>query len=81
MWLRKRKRRKMEFEKTELIQDMNSINEDYNSYFIVSKPQTVDMSEFEKVIKIVDESGKEINCTLDKFVEIFDKEGLTGFIL
>lgn len=71
----------MEFEKTELIQDMNSINEDYNSYFIVSKPQTVDMSEFEKVIKIVDESGKEINCTLDKFVEIFDKEGLTGFIL
>ena len=33
------------------------------------------------IIQIIDESGHEVNCTYDKFVEIFDKEGLSGFIM
>ena len=35
----------------------------------------------ENVIQIIDETGMEVNYTSDKFVEIFDQEGLTGFII
>jgi hypothetical protein len=30
---------------------------------------------------IIDETGNEVNCTIDKFIEIFDTHGLEGFIL
>lgn len=45
---------------------------------IVSKEKDILDSD---IIKIIDESGHEVNCTYNKFVEIFDKEGLAGFIL
>lgn len=45
---------------------------------VVSKEKDVLDSD---IIQIIDESGHEVNCTYNKFVEIFDKEGLAGFIL
>ena len=54
---------------------------DSNSYLILSKSEAVPETDFENVIQIIDESGMEVNCTYDKFVEIFDKEGLAGFIM
>jgi hypothetical protein len=47
----------------------------------LSRNQAVEETEMEKVIQIIDESGQEVNCTYDKFVEIFDEEGLSGFIM
>lgn len=69
------------FDETALFEHKdNSLNET-NSYLILSKNQTVKKAEMEKVIQIIDESGMEVNCTYDKFVEIFDQEGLSGFIM
>lgn len=83
MWLRKRKRQAMEFkfEETELYELKDNPLRDSNSYYIVSKSADVKDFEMENVIKIIDESGHEVSCTFDKFVEIFDEEGLAGFIL
>ncbi len=47
----------------------------------VSKASDVEQSAFDNVIQIIDESGNEVNCTVDKFIEIFDTHGLEGFIL
>lgn len=47
----------------------------------VSKSSDVEQSAFDNVIQIIDESGNEVNCTVDKFIEIFDTHGLEGFIL
>ncbi len=47
---------------------------------ILSKNDHVKDSEFKSVIQIVDETGKRMYCTQEKFVEIFDKKGLSGFI-
>ena len=66
---------------TRLIAHKDNPYKEMNSYFIVSKDETVSDEELERVIGIIDESGSEVTCTFDKFVEIFDKEGLTGFIL
>ncbi len=33
----------------------------------------------EDMIQIIDEAGHETNFTLDKFIEIFDNQGLSGF--
>ena len=51
------------------------------SIYVVSKNDEVKDSDFESVIQILDESGDGVHCTYDKFVEIFDQEGLAGFIL
>ena len=58
----------------------NELNE-INSYLILSTNEAVKRAEMENVIQIIDESGMEVNCTYDKFVEIFDQEGLAGFII
>jgi oligoendopeptidase F len=58
----------------------NEIN-DVNSYLILSKDEDVKDTDFQSVIQIIDETGTEVSCTYDKFVEIFDEEGLSGFIL
>lgn len=50
-------------------------------FHIVSKDENVKDSDFRGVIQILDESGEGVDCTYDKFVEIFDQEGLAGFIL
>lgn len=69
------------FEETKLLEHRDNSLNDINSYLILSKADTVENSEIENVIKIIDESGLEVNCTYDKFMEIFDQEGLAGFIL
>ena len=51
------------------------------SIMIVSKDEHVKDSDFEGVIEILDETGDGVHCTFDKFVEIFDQEGLAGFIM
>lgn len=47
----------------------------------ISKAKGYENSEFDNVIQIIDESGNELNCTVDKFIEIFDNHGLEGFLL
>lgn len=69
------------FEDTTLIEHENNAFNDTNSYLILSTNDAVKQKEMENVIQIIDESGMEVSCTYDKFVEIFDQEGLTGFIL
>lgn len=84
MWLRKyMKEAKMnfEFKETELFEHKNNQISDINSYLILSKNEVVENTDLEKVIQIIDETGNEVNCTYDKFVEIFDQEGLAGFIM
>lgn len=69
------------FEETSLFEHKDNELNDTNSYLILSKNSDVSKPDFENVIQIIDESGAEVNCTYDKFVEIFDKEGLAGFIM
>lgn len=71
----------MGFEETIMIANKENPYRDANSYYIVAKNANVDERELEQVIQIIDEYGKSVTCTFDKFVEIFDQEGLTGFIL
>ena len=48
---------------------------------IVSKGENVTDNDFKNIIGIIDENGEEINFTYDKFVEVFDTKGLSGFIM
>ena len=49
---------------------------------MVSKNKAVQEADIKNVIQILDENGTDdISCTMDKFVEIFDKNGLAGFIM
>ncbi|MGN0031545.1 MAG: hypothetical protein ACI37Q_06290 [Candidatus Gastranaerophilaceae bacterium] len=84
MWLRKNERGpKMElnFEETKLVEHKDNIFNDTNSYLILSKSDSVKDVDMQRVVQIIDESGMEVNCTYNKFVEIFDQEGLSGFII
>jgi len=69
------------FEDTTLFEHKDNALNDMNSYMIVSKNENVNDMEMNNIIKIIDETGAEVNCTYDKFVEIFDEEGLAGFIM
>lgn len=69
------------YDETTLIEHENNAFSETNSYLILSTNEAVKKKEMENVIKIIDESGIEVSCTYDKFVEIFDQEGLTGFIM
>lgn len=83
MWLRKYTKEALmdfNFEETALFEHKDNGINDVNSYLILSKTETPN-NDLEKVIQIIDESGMEVNCTYDKFVEIFDQEGLSGFIM
>ena len=73
----------MEFHlgRTILVEDKDNETKDYNTYHIISKENDIEEKDFENVIQIIDESGKTLSCTYDKFVEIFDNEGLSGFVL
>lgn len=71
----------MKLNETIMIANKDNPYRDANSYFIIAKDETVAAEDLEKVIQIIDEYGKEVTCTFDKFVEIFDQEGLSGFIL
>ncbi len=69
------------FNETTLLEHKNNNSNDTNTYMIISKAPTVKDDEMQNVIEIIDESGREVSCTYDKFVEIFDEKGLSGFIL
>ncbi len=64
-----------------LFKNLNDGLEEESSYMILSTGSNINKSDFENVIQIIDESGTSLVCTRDKFVEIFDKEGLSGFII
>lgn len=64
-----------------LFKNLNDGLAEENSYMILSTGNHINKSDFENVIQIIDESGKSLSCTREKFVEIFDKEGLSGFII
>jgi len=56
--------------------------QEVNSIIMVSKNKAVQEAAIKNVIQILDENGTDdISCTMDKFVEIFDKNGLAGFIM
>ncbi len=48
---------------------------------IVMLSSTGDALDFENVIEIIDEQGLGLVCTQAEFVEIFDREGLSGFVM
>ena len=66
------------FEEATLFELRENELREVNSYMVLSKTKSVKDSD---IIQIVDEAGIEVNCTVDKFVEIFDQEGLSGFII
>lgn len=63
------------------MENNENLNEMIQDVMIVSKANGVKNTDFNNVIQILDETGNEVVCTYDKFVEIFDKEGLPGFIM
>lgn len=69
------------FDDTLILEQKSDTIAEHNSYLILSKEAGVKDADLNKVIQIIDESGDVVNCTYNKFVEIFDKEGLAGFIL
>ena len=69
------------FEETTLFEHKENELNEINTYMILSKNAAVKEADLENVIQIIDESGIEVDCTYDRFVEIFDKEGLAGFII
>ena len=71
----------VKFNETTLFEHKENELNETNSYLILSTNEAVKRAEMENVIQIIDESGMEVNCTYDKFVEIFDQEGLAGFII
>lgn len=54
---------------------------DSNPYVFVSSDSSVDSNALKNVIQIIDESGAGVSYTYDKFIEVFDKKGLSGFVL
>lgn len=69
------------YKNVEMFEDSNNETSEKNSYLIVSKQSKVKKEKLKDTIKIIDEDGKEMDCTEEKFIEIFDKHGLSGFIL
>ena len=53
-----------------------------NSIIMVSKNPAVREADIKNVVQILDENGmNDMSCTMNKFVEIFDQKGLSGFIM
>lgn len=69
------------FDDSSILEQGKNPENDSNNYMIISKPSNVNDKDIEKVIKIIDESGTEKSLTYDQFVDIFDEQGLEGFIL
>ena len=55
--------------------------QEVGSVIMVSKNKAVQDAEFNNIVQIIDEKGEEVSCTMNKFVEIFDTSGLSGFII
>ncbi len=69
------------FDETRLLEHKDNPFNESNSYLILSTNRDVQENEMNNIIQIIDETGTEVNCTYDKFVEIFDEEGFAGFIM
>lgn len=69
------------FNESTLWEHKENRDREENTYMILSKAPEVKDIDIQNIIQIVDESGEEVSCTYDKFVEIFDNEGLAGFIM
>ncbi len=69
------------FNESTLLEHKENRDREENTYMILSKAPDVKDIDMQNIIQIVDESGEEVSCTYDKFVEIFDNEGLAGFIM
>lgn len=67
----------LKFEQKGLIDEQTECGE----ILFLSKAPDIEDKVFEDVIQIIDETGNEVNCTIEKFIEIFDNHGLEGFIL
>ncbi len=72
---------KFKFEDVEIFENKSNDIMEQNSYLIISKSPSAREKKFGDIIQFIDEDGTEMNFTIDKFVEIFDKQGLSGFIL
>ncbi len=70
----------MEFKNDIFSQDL-----DISSFGLVaaiSKAEDCTNEDFDNVIQIIDETtGDKVNITQEKFIELFDMEGLSGLIL
>ncbi len=70
----------LEFTNNGLAEEIDALNR-LGEVVFVSKAADVEEKEFDNVVQIIDETGNEVSCTIDKFIEIFDNQGLEGFIL
>lgn len=70
----------LEFANNGLAEEIDALNR-LGEVVFVSKAADVEEKEFDNVVQIIDETGNEVSCTIDKFIEIFDNQGLEGFIL
>lgn len=70
----------LKFTQNGIIEQENA-SSDYGQVTFISKAAGVKEESFANVVQIIDESGNEVNCTIDKFIEIFDNHGLEGFIM
>lgn len=70
----------LKFTQNGIIEQKNTLS-DYGEVTFISKAAGVEEEAFANVVQIIDESGNEVNCTIDKFIEIFDNHGLEGFIM
>ena len=68
----------LDFTQSELFDEEPSRNE---AVTFLSKTSGIEDAIFDNVVQIIDETGNEVNCTIEKFIEIFDTHGLEGFIL
>lgn len=72
----------MDFSKEEQLFEFTDKGlQEVGSVIMVSKNKAVQDTEFNNIVQIIDEKGEEVSCTMDKFVEIFDTSGLSGFII
>lgn len=59
----------------------NKSTDNFGELQMISKSADVSDEDFSNIVQIIDEKGNEISYTTNKFIEIFDKKGLEGFIL
>lgn len=72
----------MDFSKEEQLFEFTDKGlQEVGSVIMVSKNKAVQDAEFNNIVQIIDEKGEEVSCTMNKFVEIFDTSGLSGFII
>lgn len=68
------------FENNRLLNQDETLS-DIGKMMVLSKAADITERDFDNFVRVIDESGHEISCTADKFIEIFDEYGLEGFIL